>query len=177
MTRMTFSPRWAALRISGRGAFAIGELGLTSLMDGFFYATDHGRYCEGSHTRPLQRAQALRGRLAGLLRPIERARAQARRSAGDGRPTDTTERPTQENASAEAHSARCRGWAHRRALAGPILDLRAGPAAIGTRGLAGPRREAQGALARAEDPGGRAGLDMWEVGYRAVRPGSTRCVA
>jgi hypothetical protein len=44
MTRMTFSPGWAAPRISGRGAFAIGEFGLTSLMDGFIYATSHGRY-------------------------------------------------------------------------------------------------------------------------------------
>ena len=99
MTRMTFSPRWAALRISGRGAFAIGELGLTSLMDGFFYATDHGRYCEGSHTRPLQRAQALRGRLAGLLRPIERARAQGKTlgratiASSSGNRTTLTVRP------------------------------------------------------------------------------------
>jgi hypothetical protein len=40
----------AAPRISGRGAFAIGELGLTSLADGFIYATDHGWYREVSHT-------------------------------------------------------------------------------------------------------------------------------
>jgi hypothetical protein len=38
-----------------------------------------------------------------------------------------------------------------------------GPAAIGARRLAGPRREAQGALTSAEDRGReRAGLDMWE---------------
>jgi hypothetical protein len=62
MTRMTFSPGWAALRISGRGAFAIGKFGLTSLMDGFIYAISHGRYRDGSHTRPLPRAcLALRG--------------------------------------------------------------------------------------------------------------------
>jgi hypothetical protein len=42
---------------------------------------------------------------------------------------------------------------HRRALAGPILDLRRRPGGDRTRRLAGPRLEAQGALARAEDRG------------------------
>jgi hypothetical protein len=52
---MMFSPGWAAPRIPGRGAFAIGELGLTSLMDGFIYATGHGRYRDVSHTRARRR--------------------------------------------------------------------------------------------------------------------------
>jgi hypothetical protein len=67
MTRMTFSPGWAHCGFSGRGAFAIGKLGLTSLMDGFIYATGHSRYRDGSHTRPMP-ANSPTGQIGRMFR-------------------------------------------------------------------------------------------------------------